>query len=195
MEETDLKTLLLLLLLRKERMIGRYRLKEMLDMHHHEGVVRRMLEDLTQKEWVGPTRSGCILTERGEEMVAQLLPEKGVVEVEQLDLRGVSIGPESAVVQLRNRRITGSILTLRDIAVKAGARGAVILIYKNGELGDLSTYRNLSTRHPEVTRILEKSLKLLEDDIVVVGFADTYPKALEGTLAVALEVAKSETEK
>jgi predicted transcriptional regulator len=195
MEEIDLKTLLLLLLLRKERMIGRYRLKEMLDMRQHEGVVRRMLEDLTERQWVRPTRSGCALTEVGEKMVAELLPEKGAVEVKQLDLREVNIGPESAVVQMRNRRITGSILVLRDMAVKAGARGAVILTHKKGELGDLSTYRNLSTRHPEVTRILEKSLRLKEDDIVVVGFADTYPKALEGALAVVFEIAKSETEK
>jgi len=49
MEDVDLRTLLLLLLLRKERMIGRYRLKEMLDMQRHEGVVRRMLEDLIER--------------------------------------------------------------------------------------------------------------------------------------------------
>jgi len=195
MEEMDLKTLLLLLLLRKEGMIGRYRLKEMLDMQRREGVVRRMLEDLTERRWVRPTRSGCVLTEEGEKAVGKLLRERGMVDAKQVDLRGVDIGPESALVQLRNRRITGSILTLRDAAVKVGARGAVILTYKDGELGDPSTYRNLSTRHPEVTRILEKSLKLLEDDIVAVSFADTHPRALEGALAVALEIAKSETEK
>jgi len=195
MEEMDLKTLLLLLLLRRAGMIGRYRLKEMLDMQHHEGVVRRILEDLAKRQLVRPTRSGCALTELGGNVVDKLLPEKGVVNVEHLDLRGVSIGPESAVVQLRNRRISGSILTLRDMAVKVGARGAVILTYKNGELGDPLAYRKLSARHPEVTWILEKSLKLLEDDIVVVGFADTYPRALEGALAVAFEIAKSETEK
>ena len=195
MEDVDLRTLLLLLLLRKERMIGRYRLKEMLDMQRHEGVVRRMLEDLIERRWVRPTRSGCVLTERGEEMVTKLLQEGGVVHVGQIDLREANIGPESAVIQLRNRRIAGSILTLRDTAVKVGARGAVILTYKNGELGDPLTYRNLSTRHPEITGTLERSLKLLENDIVMVGFADTYPRALEGVLAVALEIPKSENVK
>jgi len=195
MEEIDLKTLLLLLLLRKERMVGRYRLKDMLGMHQHEGVVRRMLENLARRQWIRPTRSGCTLTEMGQGQVATLLQERGIVDAERIDLRGANIGPESALVRLRNKRITGSILVLRDVAVKVGAKGAVILTYKNGELGDLLAYRDLSSRHPEVTQRLEKSLELLEEDIVVVGFANTYPRALEGALAVGLEIGKSEIEK
>jgi len=195
MEETDLKSILLLLLLQKEGMIGRYRLKEMLDMHQHEGVVRRMLEDLTQRQWVRPTRSGCMLTESGEERIASFLQEKDIVDLGPVDLRRADIGPESTVVQLRNKRITGPILTLRDMAVQVGAKGALILTYENGVLGDPLAYRSFSTRHPEITQSLENRLELQEGDIAVVGFADTYPKALEGALAIGLEIAKSETEK
>lgn len=194
MERRELKTLLLLLLLRKEKMIGRYRLKNMLEMQQHEGVVRRILEDLTDKQCIKPTRSGCMLTETGEEYVTSFLREKGIVLVEQKDLRGAKIGPESVVIQLRNKKLTMSILGLRDIAVKMGAKGAVILAYKNRELGDPSAYRKLSARHPEINRVLKRNMELKEDDYVIVGFADTYPRALEGALAVGLEIDKSENE-
>ncbi|MCJ7635633.1 hypothetical protein MUP77_24985 [Candidatus Bathyarchaeota archaeon] len=195
MQEKELKTLLLLLILKKEQRIGRYHLKEILDMQGHEGIVRRMLEDLKRRQWVRPTRSGCLLTQEGEEAIETFLKEKGMVHVEQIDLRGCIIGPESAVIQLRDRTIARPILTLRDSAVKVGAGGALILTYQNGELGDYLAYRSLSARHPEVTQILKNSLHLLENDIVIVGFADIYPRALEGALAIGIEIDKSENEK
>ena len=65
-----------------------------------------------------------------------------------------------------------------------GARGAVILAYKNRELGDpLGLQKPLceASRNQSNT---EENLELLEDDYVIVGFADIYPRALEGALAV-----------
>ena len=192
MQEIDLKTLLVLLMLRKEKIMGRYRLKEILDMREHEGIVRRMLETLALGQLVRPTRSGCVLTEMGAQTVSRLLSEKGIVDVEELDLKDAGIGPESAAIQLRRKSVETSIIALRDMAVKVGARGAIILTYKEGELGDMSVYRSLSSRHPEITSRLKRSFTLLEDDVVIVGFADTYPKALQGALMVGLEIGRSE---
>jgi len=195
MEDISPETLLILLLLRKEKVMGRYRLKEVLDMRDHEGVIRRMLEDLSKRKWVKPTRSGTQLTEEGDSALLDIMSSKGIVEATQLDLKNVGIGRESIVIQMRNRHAMRSVVALRDVAVTAGARGAVILTYKAGKLDDLSAYRGLSSRHPQITRSLEKSLALHEGDIVIVAFADDYPKALQGALAVGFAVDESEIEK
>jgi predicted transcriptional regulator len=195
MEDISPKTILILLLLRKEKAIGRYRLKEVLDMRDHEGVIRRMLEDLANRKWVKPTRSGTQLTQEGDQALIGIMSSKGIVEATRLDLSNVGIGRESIVVQIRNRHTMRSVVALRDVAVSAGARGALILTYKGGKLDDLSAYRRLSLRHPQITSSLEKTLALQEGDIVIVAFADDYPKALQGALAVGFAVNKSEIEK
>jgi RIO-like serine/threonine protein kinase len=195
MEDISPKTILIMLLLRKEKVMGRYRLKEVLDMRDHEGVIRRILEDLARRKWVKATRSGTQLTEEGDKALVDIMSSRRIVEAKELDLNNVGIGRESIVIQMRNRHTIRSVVALRDVAVTAGARGAVILTYKGEKLDDLSAYRRLSFRHPQITRSLENSLALQEGDIVIVAFADDYPKALQGALAVGFAVDKSEIKK
>ncbi len=194
-DDIELKKLLVMLLLRGQKPVGRYRLKELLDMQAHEGIVKRILADLTKQGKVKPTRSGSVLTEIGEARVNKFLQEHGIVALEQVDLRKAGIGPESSVIQIRDRKITVPVLNLRDKAIRTGAEGALILTYDKGRLGDSSAYVDLSEKHPEIMRILETQLQLREKDVVMVGFASTFTRALTGILSIGLELAGSENEK
>ena len=190
---TDLKLLELLVFLKMEQAVGRYRLKELLDMPQHEGIVRRMLKDLSEKGWVRPTRSGCILTTHGNVCIEESLRQKGIVDVKEVDLCRMKVGPKSIAVQVRERNCTDSLLSLRDEAVKAGAKGAVILVHGSGDLIVPSVYRSLTHRYPMVLADLKKRFALLEGDIMVVGFAEAASKALAGALAIVMAMDWNET--
>ena len=190
---TDLKLLELLVFLKMEQIVGRYRLKELLDMQQHEGIVRRMLKELSGKGWVRPTRSGCILTTAGRACIEESLRQKGIVDVKEVDLRRMKVGPKSIAVQVRERNCTHSLLFLRDAAVKAGAKGAVILVHGGGDLVVPSVYQSLMNRYPIVLDDLKERFSLLEGDMMVVGFAEAISKALAGALAIIVAMDRNET--
>jgi len=182
----ELRHLQLLVFLKMEQMVGRYRLKELLDIPQHEGIVRRMLKELSEKGWVRPTRSGCVLTNDGRACIEEFLQGKGIVDVKAIDLRRMKVGPKSVAVLVRKRNCPNSLLSLRDEAVKAGASGAVILVHGRGDLNIPSVYRSLMHRYPMVLDDLRQKFTLLDGDMMVIGFAEAASKALTGALAIVI---------
>ncbi len=190
----ELMQLQLLIFLRMEKMVGRYRLKELLSIPQHEGIVRRMLRELAEKGWVSPTRSGSVLTSGGYASIEDSLQKKGIVEVKEVDLQKMGVGPKSVAVQVRQRECPCSLLSLRDEAVKAGASGAVILIHENGDLNVPLVYRSLMDRYPAILSDLETRFTLVDRDMIVIGFAETASKALTGALAIVMAIDRERNE-
>ncbi|MEM2921006.1 MAG: DUF4443 domain-containing protein [Candidatus Bathyarchaeia archaeon] len=190
----DLRMLELLVYLKAEQAVGRYRLKDLLGMRQNEWVVRRMLSQLAQKGLVRPTRSGSILTNDGRRYVDQTLERNGIVDIKEVNLDIMEVGPKSVAVQVRDRKSLPSLLTLRDEAVKAGAKGAVVFIYRNGDLSVPYVYRSILSRYPEVFHDLKKKFTFCDGDIMIVGFAAEISGALAGALAVALAMRSDETD-
>jgi len=182
----ELRRLQLLVFLRMERMVGRYRLKELLDVPQHEGIVRRMLKELSEKGWVRPTRSGSVLTNDGKACIEESLRQKGIVDVKEVDLRRMRVGPKSIAVLVRQSDYPRSLLSMRDEAVKAGASGAVIFVHGNGDLNVPSVYGSLMHRYPMILGDLRGRFTLLDGDMIVVGFAEAASKALTGALAIIM---------
>ncbi len=194
----DLKLLALLVFLKMEQTVGRYRLKELLGMQQHEGIIRRVLEQLSRRGLVRPTRSGCSLTTEGRTYVDQSLRKRRIVDLREVDLRSMNVGPISVGAQVRPGGRARSLLSLRDEAVRAGADGAVILIHRDGDLVIPSVYGDcalsLASRYPAVLHDLSEKFAFDEGDMMVVGFADAISKALVGALAAALAVGGNETD-
>jgi len=71
----------------------------------------------------------------------------------------------------------------RDAALLTGAKGATTLIFKDGKLTVPPDYRNVAEDFPKVYRNLVGSLKPEENDVVIIGSADTLEKAEYGVLA------------
>ena len=63
---SDVKELLMLLILDREGPIGRYRLKKFLGLSKHEGLVRQMLKELKIRGYILANKSGSVLTEIGK---------------------------------------------------------------------------------------------------------------------------------
>jgi len=182
----ELRHLQLLVYLRMEQTVGRYRLKELLDIPQHEGIIRRMLKELSEKGWVRPTRSGSVLTNDGKACIEESLRQKGIADVKEVDLRRMKVGPKSVAVLVRQRNYPRSLLSLRDEAVKAGASGAVIFVHRNGDLNVPSVYKSLIHRYPMILDDLKGKLTPSDGDMIIVGFAEAASKALTGALAIIM---------
>ncbi len=65
----------------------------------------------------------------------------------------------------------------------AGAKGATTLIFKNQTLIQPGISENVARDFPEIFNQITKQLELEENDVVVIGSADTWEKAEYGALA------------
>ncbi len=167
----------------KDRPIGRSRLSKKLSIG--EGATRTLIERLRDKGLVTVERAGCILTEKGErfwEAVQEALPHKTILEES-----GLTLGRFSVALLVRGG--AGEVrsgMEQRDAAMMAGAKGATTLIYRDGRLTVPPEQRDVAKDFPKIYRTLMESLRPQEDDIIVVGSADTQKKAEYGALAAAL---------
>jgi len=183
---SEIKELLMLLLLKFEGPIGRYSLKEMLGLSEREGVVKSMLSDLQRGGYVSSGRPGSKLTVKGEKLLEQHLNAHSIVDVKCLSLQPLETGPTSFIVHLRGRAeaiISG--MNERDAAVRAGALGATVLTFKNGMLSVPTVYHNLSSKYPDLAKRIYESFSLADGDALIVASAENRWRALEGVLAAA----------
>lgn len=158
--------------------VGRKRLVRRLGVG--EGSVRTILKKLSSEGLISSSKGGHALSAEGKRKVASILDKIGTpteVKLPQLkDKRG-----QTAVVVYKAAGGLSSVVGLRDIALKAGADGALILACEGGRLaypGDV-----MGGRVPDVDGI-----DFGDGDVVVVGFAETMEKAEDGALSIALEL-------
>lgn len=189
-KRSEIKFLLLLIMIRREGPIGRYRLKEMLDLSEREGLVRLMLSDLKHEGCIRTGKSGSELTGKGEALLGDLFKKYEILNVKEMNLKALGIGPQSFVIHLHGHKIPEPVVELRDTAVKAGASGAVLLTYEKGALTVPTVYSDLALEHPELAEKILKNFDLSEGDILVVGFSNNRWRALEGCLAVIMFLSK-----
>jgi hypothetical protein len=186
-KRSELKEVLLLLLLRMESPIGRYRLKELLDLSDHEGLVRLMLSDLAEKGYVEADKAGCSLTESGQKLLDSILSRAGIGDVKPLALSELKLGPACVAVHVRDRAAEfRDGIEQRDAAVRAGASGATVLLFRGNAFAIPSVYPNLSAKYPDLAKRILGSFKLSDGDALIVGFAGVASKALEGALAAVM---------
>lgn len=186
-----IKRILELFLIRKEKSVGRYALKDMLDLT--EGKTRGRLKKLQDEGLIRETKQGATITKRGERALHRLLSSMNIAAMDTLDVGPLKTGHESTVVHVRGRASeieTAKYTHLRDEAVRVGAQGATIIIFSNGKLSVPAVFPDLEMKYQSIARMLLKRFDLASGDILIVGSASTKWKAMEGALAVALALTK-----
>ncbi|HYW00841.1 MAG TPA: DUF4443 domain-containing protein [Candidatus Acidoferrum sp.] len=73
----------------------------------------------------------------------------------------------------------------RDAAIRAGAAGAITVIYHDGMLLLPPDGFDLSEKNRSIAERLRKEFELLEGDALVIGSGDDKWKAVEDVLAAA----------
>jgi len=163
--------------LRFQKNTGRQEIAK--DLELGEGTVRTVLEILKSKKLLDSTKKGHFLSKRGEDMLNQIyeiLSKPRSVAMHHIYPNLKKIG-----VIVRSASNLKEIYKLRDIAVKNGADGALILRFESRLYAPESDYE-------QDYKELEKSFEVKNGDILVVAFSNSKRSAENGALAIAVEL-------
>ncbi len=183
---SDIKELLLLLIVDREGPIGRYRLKDMLGLSGHEGSVRQMLVNLQSQGYLAASRSGCTLTPTGTTFLEACLTSKHIAAIKRVGAQLLTVGPVTLGVHLQNKADhIESAMSLRDLAVRGGATGATILLFKEGVLSIPSVHPDFLSEHPNLIKELQETFTLEEDDVIALISAEDEWIGVEAAITLA----------
>jgi len=162
-------------LIEKYGRVGRKQLAEKLGVG--EGSMRTILNMLKKQGFITSSRGGHALTARGKRFLGKPLEfvrvDAGDLTVGEVDVativRGASAKVKKGIEQ-------------RDEAIKAGAAGATVLIFKNGKLQFPDKFIEVEKN---VGEPLIKTLRPQEGDVIAIGTADDVVRAEAGARAAA----------
>ncbi len=152
-----------------------------------EGTVRTILDILKDKNLIYSTKKGHSLTEKGVLVFKKI--EKNIV-VKKLILGDFYPELEKAVVLLKKADKNIKIcFEQRDIAVKQGVEGAVILKFDK-ELyipnADINFNKNYKKSYDEILKCFD----FKKGNILIICFAKSLKNAENGALEIALSMSK-----
>ncbi|MBI2546793.1 hypothetical protein HYV81_06465 [Candidatus Woesearchaeota archaeon] len=138
-----------------------------------EGTVRSILDILKQRGFILSNTQGHALAAKGLELDKKVA---SMVHVKPIQLALYPKSRSVAALVSSNARIT---YENRDIAVKAGAQGALIAQVRNHKLvrPDASVEQDFL--------ILEKEFRLEDSEIMIITFSESYRNSENAALSVA----------
>jgi DNA-binding PadR family transcriptional regulator len=172
---TDAQIRRALELIDERKGIGRKQLAKELGIG--EGSIRTILNRLKDRSFITSSRSGQSITARGKRELGKTL------EYVQVDAGDLTVGNVDVATIVRKAAArVGRGIEQRDEAIKAGAAGATVLVYKCGKLQFPDSFLNVRS---EISGKLLKSFKPHEGDVIIIGTARDSVKAEEGAKAAA----------
>jgi len=163
--------------------IGRNKLSEELKVG--EGATRTLINRLKDHGIIEISKAGCVLTNKGSQFWKQfkaILKEKNEFEKSELTLADYNV---AVLVKNRGHKVKSGV-EQRDAAVIAGAKGATTMILKKGHLVMPAMSDDVTKDFPKTAKQIIKLLKPLENDVIIVGSAESPIKAEYGAYAAAL---------
>ena len=144
-----------------------------------EGTVRTILEMLKSKKLLDSTKKGHFLSRKGFLELNKIF--KNVDSPKIIDIESIYPEYKKIGILLKKSGKLKETYKLRDIAVKNGAEGALILKFENKLHTPGSDYKGGFDN-------LEKYFSFKNGDIFVIAFADDARNAETGALAIAVEL-------
>ena len=183
---STVKQILLLLIIQQEGPIGRYRLKTLLEMSLHEGIVRHMLEEYQAAGIITSSRQGAALTAQGHLYLHQLLRQFRIRDIQQLAIPLMSTHPTTLGIHLHDcaDQII-SAMEIRDIAVRGGATSATVVVFRDEVLTIPAVDPLFVTDNPVFTRQIHATFALQPNDVIILISADSHWRGLEAAIHVA----------
>ena len=162
------------LILIHEKPLGRNQL--MLSLGLSEASTRSLMKKLSSAKFVRTTTKGISLNYSGKAFVHKL---KAVLS----GPAQINYGEFSIAFRISN---SASMINLgleqRDAAIRAGAEGCLVLIFKNNKL-ILPGVDSIETVYHDVFSGIQQNFKLSEGDVVIVAFANTKRQAELGAFS------------
>lgn len=179
------KEVLLLWAIQDEGHVGRYRLVSIVGLT--DGVTRGFLTKLARNGYVKTEKFiGCTLTTKGKRRLRELLAKLNICEIKEIGVGNLSLASRSLVAHIRDgARAVHSGIEQRDAAVKAGASGAITVIFHDDRFVLPPDSFDLSRKNASITERFRQEFQLSEGDVLVIGSADNRWRAVEGILGAA----------
>lgn len=182
----EAKELLMLLALDRRGPMGRYRLKEITGLREHEGLVKQMLAQFQRNGYISASRSGCTLTEKGRTFLKNSLKTLRIREIKPFDVPLLRAGPISIGAQLEDvANKISSAMEIRDIAVRGGATGATIMLYRGGKLVVPSVDPGFLSENLDLSEHIQDSFELKEEDVIAIVSAEDEWIGFEASIKIA----------
>jgi predicted transcriptional regulator len=165
-----------------EKPVGRSKLAKELEVG--EGTVRTLIERLRDFELITTSKAGCALTQKGLRLWKEyksIFPKKTEIEKSEIAFAEHNF----AVLVKNNGSKIKSGVEQRDAAVVVGAKGATSCVFKEGRLIIPAVSNDVAKDFPEAAEQIFRLLQPAENDVVVVGSAESSVKAMYGALAAA----------
>ncbi len=162
-------------LIAERKGLGRKQLAKELEVG--EGSVRTILDRLKKQDFVTSSRGGHSITAKGRRELGKAL------KFTRIDAGDLTVGDVdvATIVRKAAAKVKRGI-EQRDDAIRAGADGATMLIFKGGKLQFPDGVLEI---RPEVADELVKIFKPRGGDVIIIGTARDIVKAEAGAKAAA----------
>ena len=168
--------------LMSQKPLGRNRLADKLNVG--DGAVRTIINRLKEAGLIETSKEGCLLTERGLDTWRQFeefFPVR--VDLPKSELSTSDFNYAFLVKNCGQKVQSG--IDQRDAAIIAGARKAMVVVYRNGHLSIESVSENIAEQYPEAASQIIEELKPQDNDVIIVAGAETKLKAKRGAFAAS----------
>jgi len=165
-----------------EKSTGRSKLADNLNVG--EGAVRTMIGRLKDAGLVITSKAGCSLTHEGLRLWKEyksIFKKKTKIGKNELNLAEHNF---AILIKNRGHKVKSGV-EQRDAAIMAGAKGATTIMFKEGRLAIPSVSNNVAEDFPKAANQIVRLLEPEENDVIVIGSADSSGKAEYCTLAAA----------
>ncbi len=175
--------------LMSEKPFGRNTLAKKLNVG--DGAVRTIISRLKEYGLIDISKEGCALTEKGAEVwkqIEQTFPER--IEIPKSEL--ITSDFNYAFLVKNSAERVHSVIDQRDAAIIAGARKALVIIFKDGHLRIECVSDSLEKDYPEAANQILKKLMPQENDAIIVAGAESALKAKRGAFAASWSLLSAE---
>lgn len=165
-----------------QKPLGRNKLAEKLEVG--DGAVRTIISRLREADLIETSKEGCSLTKKGFEIWRQfeeIFPKR--VEIPKSELTESHFN-FAFLVKKSGQKVKSGI-DQRDAAIIAGARKALIIVFRNEHLTIESVSDCIEKQYPAAASLILKELTPQDDDAIIIAGADSPLKAKRGAFAAS----------
>ena len=165
-----------------QKPLGRNKLAEKLNVG--DGAVRTIISRLRDAGLIETSKEGCHLTKKGLEIWRQfeeIFPKRD--EIPRFELAESEFN-FAFLVKNRGQKV-GSGIDQRDAAIIAGARKALVIVFRNGHLCIESVSDCIEQKYPKAAILILKELMPQNNDVIIIAGADSKLKARRGAFAAS----------
>jgi len=163
------------------RRIGRKRLAEIIGVG--EGSMRKIVDTLKERNLISVRQTGITITKVGQ------------VFLDNVPIKVVDVKLEESVVGMYSQGIlvmgvaekVHNGMQQRDAGIKAGAAGCTTIVIRDGSLTVPPDW-NIDEKDPDNAYIIRRDTGITQNDIIIIGSADTKILAIEAAVKAAFEL-------